>query len=317
MIIKSKIFLIIAALIASLPTLVVALDMPGSVAGVSVVQVDSQDDGISAQAYLVLNASTGQVLAQKNADAPRVPASLTKLVTALVFLDTNPNLNKIVTMQKSDQNGGGCTAGGACISTKPGVAYRLNDLFHASLIASANNATMAEARSTGLAPDEFVRRMNEKVQSLGATQSHFVEPTGMDPANVTTAADYAKIVQAAFANPLIQNAAQSSSYSFRSTNNKQYSHKLKNTDKLLGDDRLTVIGAKTGYLNESQYNFATEVKDQLDNDLVVVLFGSRSGATEFAEARQLAALGTLALAFANAQQPAVLGTSTAASLIKF
>lgn len=304
---KNKFTIIILGLIfLAAPTFASALTVG------ELLQGNQQQDGITAESYLVLNADTDQVLAQKNPAMPRVPASLTKLVTALVFLDSNPNLNKIVTIQKSDQTGGGCAVGGACIATKPGVSYRLNDLFHSSLIASANNATMAEARSTGLSQTEFVARMNRKAESLGATQTKFVEPTGMDPANTTTAEDFSKIVKAAFANPVIQKINVLPNYAFSSTNYSKYKHNLKNTDKLLGDEQFTIVGAKTGYLEESKSNFAVLLKDQLGNNLIVVLFGSKNSATEFAEARQLAFLGSMTYVFSRPLQ-SVLGTSTASS----
>jgi len=276
---------------------------------------DSGESGIAAQAYVVINPSTGEVLAQKNPDAQWVPASLTKLVTALVFLDAKPNFNHVIVIQKSDQDLGGCSQGGACLPTKPGVAYRLRDLFYASLIASDNNATMAVARSTGLPADQFVLLMNQKAQNLGARGTHFVEPAGMDPANVITASDYAKIAAAAFQNSLIQLTDAKSTYSFKSANNKKYFHTIKNTDKLLGDDRLTVIGAKTGFLDESKHNFSALIQDQLGNNLLVVLLGSATPASQFSDARQLVALGTLNLAFAGFQS-SVLGTSTPPATLK-
>lgn len=301
-----KIIIIAGVLVFSsaLPFDALALQMPGYVEGVT---ADQSADGITAQAYVVINANTGQTLAAKNADQLWVPASLTKLVTAMVVLDTNPSLSKTVAMSSEDE------VGGERILAKPGIRFTVDGLFHAALIPSANNAAHALARSTGLSTADFTARMNQKVASLGATNTHFNEPTGMDPANVTTASDYAKIVQAAFSNSYLQNIATTPSYTLSATNSKRYTQTLKNTDLLLGDGELTVIGGKTGFLYESMYNFGAEVKDPLGNNLIVVLFGSPHVADEFADARQLAALGTETLAFANLQQM-VLGTSTSISI---
>ncbi len=163
--------------------------------------------GINARAYVVADAKTGDVLISKNADLSWTPASLTKLVTALVVLDTKPKLNKIVAITQADQDAGWCNAGGACIKAKPGVKFTVNGLFHAALMPSANNAANALARSTGLSPQAFVDRMNKKAAALGATATHFNEPTGMDPANSITAQDYAKIVSAAFSNSYLRQVA--------------------------------------------------------------------------------------------------------------
>ena len=77
--------------------------------------------GINAQAYIVTDVTTGQTLIDKNSDMLWTPASLTKLVTVLVVLDTKPKLSKVVTMSKADQAAGFCSVGGACIYAKAGV----------------------------------------------------------------------------------------------------------------------------------------------------------------------------------------------------
>ena len=186
------------------------------------------------------------------------------------------------------------------------MAYTVDGLFHASLIASANNAANALARSTGLQPAEFVAKMNEKARSLGAENSHFNEPTGMDAKNSTTAEDYAKITAAAFNNPYLKGIAQKKEYTLLSANNKLYKHKLKNTNQLVGDERVSVVGGKTGFLDESGYNFGSWLADRFGSNFIVVLFGSRSAYAEFDETRKLLDLGGLAMAFKGT----VLGTST-------
>ncbi len=96
--------------------------------------------GISAPSYVVTNVATGQVLMSQNANQTWAPASLTKLVTALVVLDTKPNLSKQVAMTSYDQTLGACSDGGECIRTVPGVKFTVDGLFHAALLPSANNA---------------------------------------------------------------------------------------------------------------------------------------------------------------------------------
>lgn len=304
---KLKILFFLLAIV--LPQTSVALQMPSS--GNDIAQMAN----VSSPSFVVADARDGRIIFSKDADMPWVPASLTKLVTALVFLDSKPDMNKVVKITAQDQSGGGCSQGGACIATKPGVSYRLKDLFHASVVASANNATMAMARSTGLSKSEFAKKMNEKAQELGATHTYFVEPTGMSPLNTTTAADFVKIARVALNNPVIAKAAVMPNYNFTAYNNKKYSHRLKSTNKLLGDLDLEVLAGKTGYLEESRYNFVSLVQNRFGNKFIVSVLGSQSQAAQFKETKELAALGSLALAFSNFTNSAVLGSSTEATTI--
>ena len=269
----------------------------------------AENSGISAQAYVVRNADTGELLIYKNQDMQWVPASLTKLVTALVVLDTKTKLTKSITISSFDQTLGACGAGGDCIKAKSGVSFTVDGLFHAALLPSANNAASALARSTGLTEAQFVAKMNAKAKAIGATNSHFNEPTGMDPNNMITAGDYSKIVEAAFSNTYLKQVAQTSSYLLKSTNNSKYNQTIKNSDKLLSNSDFQTIGAKTGYLNESRYNFATVVQIPNGPKLSIVVLGEVHLYTAFAEVKQLISLVEESQQFANATPNMTAGTS--------
>jgi D-alanyl-D-alanine carboxypeptidase len=270
----------LAALIA--PTFALALDMPQSGNDLAAAK------GIGARSYIVSDAA-GQVLISKNADQQWPPASLTKLITALVVLDTKPKLATTVIMTQSDQAAGDCLHGGACIRSAAGVKFTVDGLFHALLMPSANNAANALARSTGLSAKEFVNRMNDKAKVLGAFNTRFNEPAGMDPGNKTTASDYAKIVQAAFGNFYLTKIAKLNKYYLRSVNNSKYSQVINNTDKLVSDADVKILGAKTGYLDESQYNLAS-LLDYKGQRLAVVVMGEPHLYSAFAETKTLAGL---------------------------
>lgn len=303
---KTKITaILIATILTASPTAVFALAMPqtgNDLAGLA---------GLAAQSYIVADAATGDVLISKNADVPWPPASLTKLVTALVVLDTKPRLAKSVVMTQSDQDAGQCQSGGACIRSKAGVKFTVDGLFHATLLPSANNAASALARSTGLSAAVFADRMNKKAQSLGATASHFNEPTGLNPQNQITAADYAKIVAAAFKNPYLSKIAGLKTFALRSANNFRYNQVIKNTDKLLANADITVLGAKTGYLDESKYNFSALISYRGGQKLAIVVLGEDHLYTAFDETKLLASLADQALGLALINHPAqVLDAST-------
>ncbi len=300
---KIKIVTILITALLVFPSSVFALSMPNlattATPSAGLTMPSSGNDlaamyGIDAQAYVVKDMTTGQILINKNANLSWTPASLTKLITALVVLDTKPKLTQVVTMSTADQIAGFCSQGGACIKSKAGVKFTLDGLFHAALMPSANNAANALARSTGLTQAQFVARMNAKAASLGAINTHFNEPTGMDPTNQITAADYVNIVSAAFSNPYLQSIAGLTNFSLRSINNSGYNQTIKNTDKLLTDDDVQLIGAKTGYLDESRYNFAALLKYRGGDNLAVVVLGEPHLYQAFAETKTLASLAETA-----------------------
>ncbi|MEJ0021854.1 MAG: serine hydrolase [Candidatus Doudnabacteria bacterium] len=227
--------------------------------------------GVTAKAYVIIDADTKLVVAAENPDLAWTAASLTKLITALVVLDTKPNLSKSVTMAKADQTAGQCSNGGVCIKSASGVKFTLDGLFNAVIIKSANNAANALARSTGLSTSQFAKKMNAKAKALGAANSRFYEPTGMDPDNKITAADYGKIVAEAFNNPYLSTIAQKSDYNLVSLNNSKYNQMITNSDTLLASSVVDLVGSKTGYLPESHYNLATVLKYQTKQYIVVVL----------------------------------------------
>ena len=268
--------------------------------------------GMKSQAYILVDAKTGEVLVNQNETLVWPPASLTKLITALVVLDAKPNLNKLVTITAADQTAGGCKVGGACLPTKAGVKYKLKDLLYAALVSSYNNAANASSRSLGLTPEKFAERMNQKAAELGAVNTKFYEPTGMNPANHTTAADYAKIAKAAFSQPTILKMAQTQSYSFSASNNAKYRHTIKNTNKLLATSGLTMLAGKTGYLDESRYNFVSLAKDMDGKEVIVVVLGSPTYAEIFSDTKILAGLAreVRALAAINLAVGTVLGDFT-------
>ena len=304
---KKSVSIIILTILFIAPTSVFALSMPRT--GSELADMS----GISAKAYIVVNTETGETLAAKNENLPHVPASLTKLMTALVVLDTKPKLNKVVSITAADQKAGACASGGVCIKAKAGVKFTVDGLFHATLILSANNAANALARSTGLAPEKFAEKMNEKALQLGALNTKFNEPTGMDPNNTTTAADYAKILAATFNNAYLKKITNLQKYTLRSSNNSKYNQVIKNTNKLLGDSDIKVLVAKTGYLDESRYNFAAMARYKNGPKLAIVVLGKEHLYSAFAETKLLASLAEDAqiLAFAN-NQSIVLGTNITA-----
>ncbi len=228
--------------------------------------VSTNGPSVTAVSALVLDPTDGRVLSEKNSTI-RPIASITKLMTALVFLETNPNFDAVVEYQADDE------AIGSRLSITPGETLTVRDLFYTGLVGSANNATKALARSTGLSKAEFVRRMNEKARRLGMNDTTYTEPTGLEASNISTTRDLAKLINYIMQRPGVQQATIRPVYEFTTISSARF-HRIKNTNTLL-DDGLPIFGGKTGYIVESGYNFGLKFKSG-DRQRLVIILGSSS-----------------------------------------
>ncbi len=228
---------------------------------------------IEAESALVLDAQTEKILYQKNGFKPRPIASITKLMTALVFLENNKNWDRKIKITQDDQ------ASGGKVVVKPGEEVGLLDLFNVALVGSINSAAYELARATDLSYDDFIARMNSKAKEIGLEDSVFFEPTGLDPRNKATAIDIAKLTRFALQQEEIKSALTRSEYTFSSDGGTK--HKIKNTNKLL-QSYLTILGGKTGYTEEAGFCLANMVGGQQGGgDIVVVILGAKSEEQRF------------------------------------
>ena len=232
--------------------------------------------GVYARNAILIDPSTGEVLFAKNSDRSVPIASLTKLMTALVFLEQKPALDTEVEVTAVELKGGGHT------QLRRGERVALGDLLHMSLMSSDNVATRVLARESGLSHDEFLARMNRKAVELGLTSSRFVEFTGLDERNVSSASDIARLLHAAANDPLIQEITTTRQYQFATG---RRVHAVYNTNRLLYG-RYEVMGGKTGFILEAGYCFATWIRTQ-GRDLIAVVLGAPTNATRFADTVRL------------------------------
>lgn len=237
---------------------------------------------ITAESVMVIDVMSGKELFEKNSNTILPIASLTKLMTAIVFLETNPDFDQEVIIESSDN----VNVEGSRLYVKEGEKMTVGNLFYASLVGSANNATKALARSTNLSENDFLQKMNSRAVSLGLVSTNFYDVTGLDPKNTSTVREYAKIASHAFRNSKIKEALSLPEYQFVTLDQK-IGHRIINTNKLLGDDDLELIGAKTGYINEAGFTYAVQViKD--GHEVLIVLFKSNTGQSRFTESKELA-----------------------------
>lgn len=151
---------------------------------------------VGAAAAILMDAGTGEVLFEQNADDPRPPASITKILTALVILERGVLADTVVVSQAA------ASVGGYRLGLRRRQRISLEDLLSAILIRSANDAAVAAAEHVGSGMAGFVTMMNAKAQELGMYHSHFENPHGLDePGHYTTARDMALLTRVAMAHP--------------------------------------------------------------------------------------------------------------------
>lgn len=232
----------------------------------------------------VLDSESGEMLFERDADKQVAIASISKLATALTFLDYNPGWEKELSLDQSDMVQGGR------IYVRPGERLKIKDLFHLSLVASDNSATKALARSTGLSESEFIRKMNEKMLSLGLKRTNFAEPVGLSEKNRSTAREVAQLASAAFGKPEIKDATVMKNYAFKTLSGRLVS--VNSTDSLLdkydsADTR--IYGGKTGFTNSAGYCFVGGFENKTGTRLISVVLGGKDNSARFRNTEKLIA----------------------------
>jgi len=194
--------------------------------------------GIYAQSAIMIDARTGEVIFQKNADARRVPASTQKLLTALL-ITRRGNLDAPVTIMPEDTR-----VEPTKLGLRPGERYTRRNLLQAIMIKSSNDACAALARDHSGTEAAFVENMNRAAWSLGARSSYFLNSHGLPPEQYSSARDIARIAFAAYRDPVLRRMMQQRVVYFR--HNTGRVTRLEATNKLL-ERSGAFNGMKTGY----------------------------------------------------------------------
>lgn len=234
---------------------------------------------LKAKAAIAVDVITGEVIFSKNQNYQLPIASLTKLTTALVFLENNPGLFDVITITEADNN----SAGKSKLYT--GETIKIHDCLHMCLMSSDNVATKALVRSTGFSQKKFVTFMNKLAADLKMRNTCFVDPTGLMVGNVSTAADYIKLIKRAFENETIAMISTKKSYQFEPLN-KDITHTLYNTNRLLYSD-WNIKGGKTGYIRHSGYCLALDFADDSGREIAALVLGSPSNKHRYRDAYRL------------------------------
>jgi len=235
---------------------------------------------IDSESAIAVDISSKKILFQKNGFEPRPIASITKLMTALVFLDQNPDMEQVVLVTQDDNGTGGP------IQILPGESIKLEHLFKCALVGSINNAAYEIALASGVGYDEFIGKMNQKATEIGMKNANFVEPTGLSENNTATAEDVAILLREALYYEQINEVLLLPGYGFISEDGKQ--HYVKNTNLLL-KSYLDIEGGKTGYIDEAGFCLVNLVRHaQCPQGIVVVILGAKSKEDRFQQNKFLA-----------------------------
>lgn len=229
---------------------------------------------------IAIDNATKKVLYCYNADKIWPIASISKLLTAMVVLD-HYRPDTIIAISKEDSRQSSRSL------FRTGEKVKARDLLHAALMQSDNRAARALARSVAGTLDKFVVMMNKKAKDLEMLNTIMYEPTGLDERNSSTAAECAKLVNAAMIQyPEIARITSLRSYTFKPMNRRN-SRRLVNTNKLVYSKYRVCVG-KTGFINESAYCLTTVLENGSGRKVTVVVLGAPGPQTRFREARRLA-----------------------------
>lgn len=229
---------------------------------------------ISAQGVIAVDLNSAVVLYEKNADLPLLPASTTKILTALTASDYF-KLNDVLTV-------GNIKTTGQRMRLVTGEKMTFENLLYGLLVFSANDAAEALAANYSGGRQEFVNAMNKKAVSLHLKNSIFLNPTGLDQmGHVSTAHDMIRLSEVAMRDPELSQIVSTKEITVKSVDG-IFVHNLKNINELLGKVE-GVKGVKTGFTEGARENLVTYV-ERGDRKVLIALLGSQD---RFGETKEL------------------------------
>ena len=255
------------------------------------------DPAIQAKAALLVDANTGRMVYGKNEHEELYPASLTKIMTALLTLEAvdsgQLSMDQPITVTESALEG--LAADGSTAGIRAGEVLTVEQLLYCMMLVSAHEAACILAETVSGSQDAFVALMNQRAQELGCTGTHFVNPNGLhDPNHYSTAWDIYLITREAMKNETFMKICGTAAYVVPATN-KSEERELYTTNSLISNWRIMgyqydgADGIKTGSTEESGYCLLSTAKRSGRRLVAVVLGCKGSGATveSFSETAKL------------------------------
>lgn len=242
------------------------------------VRAEERPPEVGAEAYVVMDADTGQVLVSKNADLLGYPASITKILTlGLVLENVDYPAKKGEVLVASDTAIDALIPRASMIALGRGEAATLEDLLYATMLESANDAANVLAEYVGGSIAGFCQLMNDKAAALGLTGSHFTNPSGQpEDEHFTTARDMAAILKWALSIDGFAEIFSAQAYSMGASNMQPGGRTFRNVNMVSIPSSSYycpgVVGSKTGYTDQARYTLATDVV-RGDKNLICVVLG--------------------------------------------
>ena len=230
---------------------------------------------------IVYDAESGDIIYQKKANEKSSIASLTKLMTAMVIIDSNLDLDKKITITKNDFD----KIKGTTSRLWLGSELSRKELLSIALIASDNRAASAISNSYPGGKKAFVQAMNVKAKQLGMDDTLFADPTGLDKNNISTAIDLVKMTQAAQQYPLIRELSTLSYYEAH-IKNKKIKLNYNNTNLLVRQGLWDIDISKTGYIREAGKCLIIQTT-VMDKPIIMVFLKSYGKYTRTADAKRV------------------------------
>ena len=242
------------------------------------------------ESIYLFDADTGEALVEQNPDLPRCVASLTKMMTALLVLESGTDLNASITIPASltPELQSIRANRGHTIGLQAGETVRRIDMMYAMLLPSANDAASVLAVDTSGSLAAFAAQMNVRASQLGCMATHFTCPHGLyDGGNYSTARDMAKIAAAAFANKTLCEIDSTLSYKFPATK-AAAARTITPGHKMLypNDSRYYagIVGGKTGYTSKAGNTLVTCVEKNGVRMVAVIL---KSKSTHYEDTKKM------------------------------
>jgi len=266
------------------------LTLPAAYAGTA--HKPQNDPGVRSNSVLVLDETRSAILYSRHADQAQPIASITKLVTALVVLDTRQPLDETIQITDDDRARGK----GAYSRLAVGTQLSRGEAIRLALMSSENRAAHALGRSYPGGLAAFVPAMNAKARELGMRSAHFVDPAGLSSENVASPQDLTKLVRAASRNPTISEYSTDRKYAVRVGRRMMEFH---NTNALVGNPTWKIMVQKTGYITEAGKCLVMQAVIE-GRTVVIVLLNSAGKYTRVADARRIKKWLELRLSAQNA-----------------
>ncbi len=228
----------------NLPALLTKLLVIALTISIASVQAEAFEPKLRSASALIVDQRSGRILYQKNARDVLPIASITKLMTAMVVLDSKPNMAEMLTITEADVD----TLRHSHSRLSVGTRLSRKELLRLTLMSSENRAASALSRSFPGGKPAFVKAMNRKAKAMALQFTHFRDPTGLYAQNVSSALELARMVAAAARYPAIRQYTTTVSH-LQTVGSQQLNYK--NTNLLIRNSDWRISLSKTGFINEA------------------------------------------------------------------